>query len=175
MKSMKMKRINDLSLMETEVFSEIKTLISKTSSATRENPSNLTEGINILGHLRKDIYEDLNQIQHEAMILRAAKLIGSNDYRGKNVVWYWNPKQTGSKKEPDLLGKIAGKTVVLAEITTSEKPSGGIDKRIAHALQKLEDVGKKSRRIFFVRTQEMRRRAETKAQKKGFKIEIKII
>lgn len=173
---MKMARLDDLSSRKTDIFNEIKRLISKTEGAIRDRPSNLTEGIDIVERLRRDIYEDLNQIPHKAMIVRAANLLSSTDYRGKVIEWYWNPKQTGSKKEPDLRGKIAGKTAINAEITTSEKPDGG-DKKIAYTLRKLDGFSKKCRKIYFVRTETMKQRAETKkARNKRYKkIEIKVV
>ena len=64
-----MEPINDLTLMEKESFKKVNRLIGEIKKAIKDEPSDLTEGIKILADLRKDIYEDLNQIQHEAMIL----------------------------------------------------------------------------------------------------------
>jgi len=64
-----MEPINDLTLMEKESFKKGDRLIGESKKAIKDEPSDLTEGIKILADLRKDIYEDLNQIQHEAMIL----------------------------------------------------------------------------------------------------------
>ena len=168
-----MEKITDLKLREEEVFKEVKTLILKIKKAIEYEPSDFPTGINILEDLRKGIYEDLNQIQHEAMILRAAHSINSTDFYGYNVEWYWNPRQTGSAEEPDLCGKIAGENVVSAEITTSENPGGTIDKRMASTLKNLNNMpGKK---IYFVRTETMEKRAKSKVSKCGYQIEVRKI
>ncbi|MDI6903849.1 MAG: hypothetical protein QMC77_08980 [Methanocellales archaeon] len=166
-----MEKIDDLTLMEEEVFKKVKMLILNIKKAIEDETLDLTVGIDILEVLRKDIYEDLNQIQHEAMILQAAQSINSNDFYGDNIDWYWNPRQTGLAEEPDLRGKIAGKIVVSAEITTSENPVGTIDTRMASTLKNLDKMpGKK---IYFVRTETMEKRAKTKVSKCGYQIEIR--
>lgn len=168
-----MEKITDLKLREEEVFKEVKTLILKIKKAIEYEPSDFPTGINILEDLRKGIYEDLNQIQHEAMILRAAHSINSTDFCGYSVEWYWNPRQTGSAEEPDLCGKIAGENVVSAEITSSENPVGTIDKRMASTLKNLNNM--QGRKIYFVRTEPMGKRAKSKVSKCGYQIEVRKI
>ena len=166
-----MEKINDLTLMEEKVLERAKQLILKVKKVIGDEPVDLTAGIKILADLRKDAYEDLNQIQHEAMILRAARSINSNDFFGDNIEWYWNPRQTGPAEEPDLRGQIAGEVVVSAEITTSENPVGVIDARMASTLKNLNKMhGKK---IYFVRTETMEKRAKTKVLKSGYQIKIR--
>jgi len=166
-----MERINDLNSIEEEMFKKVRALILNIKEAIEDEPSDLTAGIKILRDLRKVNYEDLNQIQHEAMILRAARSINLSDCYGDNIKWYWNPRQTGLAQEPDLRGKIAGEIVVSAEITTSENPVGTIDARMASTLKNLNNMpGKK---IYFVRTETMESRAKTKVLKCGYQIEIR--
>jgi len=166
-----MERINDLNLIEEEVFKKVKTLILNIKKIIEDEPFDLTRGIKILEDLRNVNYEDLNQVQHEAMILRAARSINFNDFYGHNIEWYWNPRQTGLAQEPDLRGKIAGEIVVSAQITTSENPIGTIDTRMASTLKNLNNMpGKK---IYFVRTETMENRAKTKVSKCGYQIEIR--
>lgn len=157
--------------MEEKVYERVRQVLSKITLAVQKEPSDLETGIKILSNLRKEIYEDLNQIQHEAMILRAAQSISSTDFIGYSLDWYWNPRQTGSAEEPDLRGDINGKVIVSAEITTSVKPEGIIDKRMKSTLKNLNNMpGKK---LYFVRTDSMEKRAKTKAEKAGYHIEVR--
>lgn len=166
-----MNQITDLHVAEQEVFQEIKQCISKVKSAVANAPADLSTGISVLKRLRQEIYEDLNQVQHEEMILQAARLLESQDFVGKDVVWHWNPRQGGGAGEPDLRGSVAGRIEVSAEITTSGKPDGTIAERMTTTLEKLSKMpGKK---IYFVRTEAMEKRAETKVSKAGYEIEIR--
>jgi len=87
------------------------------------------------------------------------------------VKWYWNPRQTGSAKEPDLQGKVAGRIAVSAEITASERPIGSIDQRMSTTLQKLSKM--EGRLIYFVSTETMEKWARTKVSEAGYQIEVR--
>ena len=65
-----MERITDLNIAEAQVFQRVKELIATSRTIVAKEPANLQFGIDILKQMRKAIYEDLNQIQHEEMILR---------------------------------------------------------------------------------------------------------
>ena len=91
-------------------------------------------GIGILERLRKDTYEDLNQIQHEHLIVRAAEWLLVERRCPPETQWFWNPRQTGDNSEPDLRGSHSGAIVISAEITTSEKSVGTIDSRMQKTL-----------------------------------------
>jgi hypothetical protein len=165
-----MELIKDLDRVEEHVYLKVKQLIIASRNAVTEEPRNLMSGINILKKLRSTIYEDLNQIQHEGMILRAARLLESNCLAGKEVEWHWNPRQTGTAEEPDLRGIVAGRIVVSAEITTSERPIGSIDQRMTTTLDNLSKMpGKK---IYFVCTDSMEKRARTKVKQAAYQIEV---
>lgn len=130
-------------------------------------------GIHILDSLRKSTYEDLNQIQHEHMIIRAAEWLLANQKCTPEIQWFWNPRQTGGKSEPDLRGSHAGVVVISAEITTSEKPVGTIDSRMQETLKKLAEM--QGIKYYFVRTPQMQRRAKTKITKGEWEIEVVLI
>lgn len=166
-----MERIVDLNVEEERVLRRVQQLISASRKVVAREPTNLAVGIDILNHLRRAIYEDLNQIQHEAMILRAAQSLQRNDLTGQKVEWYWNPRQTGTAEEPDLQGIVAGRIVVSAEITASERPIGTIDRRMSTTLEKLSKMPGK--RIYFVWTEAMEKRARTKVRDAGYQIEVR--
>jgi len=126
-----MEKIISLSEAETNLLSDIKTCVERIRSLVREDVTTVHRGIETLRRLREAIYEDLNQIQHEEMILRAARSLQGSDFQWEVVDWYWNPRQTGDRSEPDLRGVKNGEIVVSAEITTSERPVGTIDGRMA--------------------------------------------
>jgi len=80
-----MEQIVNLSLAEEQELQKVKQLLSMTRRTVAEEPSSLKDGIGVLERLRKDIYENLNQIPHEAMILRAALDLQSKDLAEKPV------------------------------------------------------------------------------------------
>jgi hypothetical protein len=138
--------------------------LSATPCATAE------EGISILDRLRRESYEDLNQIQHEHLIVRAAEWLETDAQHEVGMEWGWNPRQTGDSSEPDLRGSVRSTVVVSAEITTSERPVGTIDKRMQSTLSKLAQMS--GRKYYFVRTEAMCMRAETKVKKAGWPISV---
>lgn len=159
---------------EMQITKRSKEFVSLLKEISATEPQSVDETLNLLRKLRQDIYENMNQIQHDAMILKAAKLLQKNhDFSNMDIVWYWNPSQKGSGEEPDLRGVVLGRTIISAEITTSENPIGSIDSRIRDTLDKLSqmDGGK----YYFVRTSQMEQRAKTKVNKSGFPIEVILI
>jgi hypothetical protein len=166
-----MERIVDLNIAEARVFQKVKELIAASRTIVAEEPPNLKFGIETLKQLRRAIYEDLNQIQHEGMILKAARLLESSELTGQEVEWYWNPRQTGTADEPDLRGLVAGRIVVSAEITASESPKGTIDQRMGTTLEKLSKLLGKT--FYFVCTDSMEKRARTKVKQAGYQIEVR--
>jgi len=165
-----MEQISNLKMAEKDIFRKAKRLIVEVRRASTEDPSNLKSAIEVLQHLRRTIYEDLNQIQHEEMILRAALALQSNEFSKEDMEWYWNPRQTGGPDEPDLRGTVRGQITLSVEVTASENPKGIIDQRMQKTLKKLSQM--RGRKIYFVRTETMENRAITKVSKAGYQIEV---
>ena len=168
-----MKRIVNLDQEEKRLFKEAGNLLTKIRATIKEAPSDLAMATETLENLRQRTYEDINQIQHEAMILRAAKSLQKDDFIGRDIEWHWNPRQTGTADEPDLRGIFAGHIVVSAEITSSSHPKGVLDSRMRDTLQKLSAM--EGKRVFFVRTAPMLRRATTKISKARYQVEVRLI
>ena len=158
---------------ENNVLSNIKKCLTDIRALVQDNPSSVVQGIDTLKTLRQTVYEDINQIQHEEMILRAVRFLQNSDFKGRALDWYWNQRQTGDVSEPDLRGLISGEVAVSAEITASERPVGTIDSRMASTLKKLNDMP--GRRYYFVRTDTMEQRAMTKVAKNRYSVEVKRI
>jgi hypothetical protein len=116
------------------------------------------------------VYENLNQIQHEYLILQGLIWLNSNGHAAANTQWYWNPRQTGDSTEPDLRGTLNGQAVISAEATTSEKPQGVIDTRMKNTMSKLNDM--EGEKFYFIRTNPMEMRANTKARNNGWRITV---
>jgi hypothetical protein len=127
-------------------------------------------GVGILDRVRRETYEDLNQIQHEHLIVRAAEWLLEQALCQPSTQWSWNPRQTGDHQEPDLRGTDGNIVVVSAEITTSERPVGVIDTRMHKTLRKLAAM--EGLKFYFVRTEAMERRAKTKIEKSSWQIRV---
>ena len=157
---------------ERDLLGKITHVVTAVRLSVKEDPSSVEVGIQTLRRLRRENYEELNQVQHEAMILRAARFLEARDNSRLSPDWYWNPRQTGAADEPDLRGIIGSRIVISAEITTSERPIGTIDRRMATTLGNLSRMC--GRRLYFVRSESMRRRAQTKVDKAGYDIEVQL-
>src|SRR5690606_34186229 len=59
--------------------------------------------VEILQRVRSESYEDLNQIQHEHLILCAVEWLLKDGVCPSETEWHWNPRQTGDHTEPDLI------------------------------------------------------------------------
>jgi hypothetical protein len=44
------------------------------------------------------VYEDLNQLQHEALVLEAAQFLKRTRFPAPTINWSWNPQQTGGRR-----------------------------------------------------------------------------
>jgi hypothetical protein len=131
------------------------------------------QGVQILRDLRRESYEELNQIQHEHLIIHGAEWLVRHKRCNASAQWHWNPRQTGDATEPDLRGVVDGKVVVSAEVTASQNPVGVIDTRMHKTLAKLAHSA--GERFYFVSTPSMLRRAQTKVRKNGWPIEVVLL
>lgn len=128
------------------------------------------EGVGILQQLRGETYEDLNQVQHEHLIVRAAEWLIAEGKCPADTEWSWNPRQTGDHEEPDLRGTQGASILISAEITTSQNPVGEIDLRMRKTLAKLAKT--EGTKYYFVRTEAMAQRANTKVSRAGWPITV---
>lgn len=128
------------------------------------------EGVKLLGQLRSEIYEDLNQIQHEYLIVCAAEWLLEKGVADPQAEWFWNPRQTGGSDEPDLKGLTGGGEVIAAEVTSSARPVGVIDKRMRNTLEKLSR--QEGKLFYFVQSAAMEVRAKTKVRTGEWNIEV---
>ncbi len=163
-----MEKIEKIEEAKEKVLSDMNSFISSVRSYSENNVSDLSIGIKLLRNIRSSVYENLNQIQHEHLILQGLLWLKDNGYDDKEIIWYWNPRQSGDSSEPDLRA-IKNKTVIIsAEATTSEKPQGVIDSRMRDTLIKLNTM--EGEKYYFIKTESMEKRAKTKISKNGLRI-----
>jgi hypothetical protein len=135
-----MERLQDFGEAERKLLAEIRRCLESVRKVVSRDPVTATAGVNLLNSLRQVSYEDINQLQHEEMALSAAPLLQEGEFRGKNLEWYWNPRQTCDAAEPDLRALQNGAIMVSAEVTTSQRPIGTIDTRMRETLAKLNKM-----------------------------------
>ncbi|MBT4122957.1 MAG: hypothetical protein HOE35_03395 [Candidatus Ruthia sp.] len=165
-----MERIDNIEQAKVKVLTDMNAFLSSIRGVSDENVSDLGVGLSKLRSIRSSMYENLNQIQHEYLILQGLIWLRSNDHVPLGTQWYWNPRQTGDSTEPDLRGTSKGQVVISAEATTSEKPQGVIDARMKNTMAKLNKM--EGEKFYFIRTNPMERRANTKARNNGWQITV---
>ncbi len=151
---------------------ELKHIFGIIQDLTEDLPLTVTKQVKILFEIRSNIYEDINQLQHKALIIKVAGLL-KKEYP-EIVSWSWHPKQTSHPDEADLTGYDSKKQVIVnAEVTTSIRPTGTIDQRMKSTLESLNR--KKGKLFYCVQTPEMYRRAELKIRKNRFNIMVYLV
>jgi hypothetical protein len=155
-----MERLGTFQDARAKALSDIRTLLTRIQTIAAVQINDVAQGIDILKQLRAETYEDLNQIQHEYMILCAARWLIDQHRCPSDTIWFWNPRQTGGADEPDLRGQHGGSAIVSAEITTSTEPKGMIDSRMRKTLEKLSRMA--GQQLYFTASPAMCQRAQTK-------------
>ncbi len=117
-----MKTLGDLSAAQNSVLEHARTLLETIRRCAANEPETVAEAIGMLAEIRVEAYEDLNQLQHEYLILCSATWLVDTQVVPSSVSWQWNPHQTGDKTEPDLAAESDQKRLVSAEITTLGRP-----------------------------------------------------
>jgi hypothetical protein len=163
-----MERLGKFAEARTEVLADVKRLVATVQRVAATPFSSVEDGIAVLKELRTEASEDLNQIQHEFMIVCAAEWLISQKRCPSDTLRSWNPRQTGPANEPDLRDELNGEIVVSAEITTSTKPQGVIDSRMRQTLEKLSRMA--GQRFYFAASSTMCQRSSTKITKAGWKM-----
>jgi hypothetical protein len=165
-----MERIGDVARARQKVLDDTTRFLCAVHRLSGTQISSVGEAVRVLRRMRAETYEDLNQIQHEHMILIALEWLTQHRRWPEGVEWFWNPRQTGDASEPDLRGAHEGRVLLSAEITTSEEPVGTIDTRMRSTLEKLSQM--EGEHFYFVRSSAMHKRANTKVSAAGWNINV---
>ena len=164
-----MERLGDIDRVETELYESIQATIQKIRKIVSVEVQSPKKSVQLLRELRKEVYEDINQLQHADLVLKTARFIEHRN-RQTEIEWYWHPFQTGGSDEPDLKGLINGIVEFSIEVTTSESPNGTIRKRIYEVLKKLNKL--EGQKIYVVNTRLMKVAAENKIIKERYSIDV---
>jgi hypothetical protein len=167
-----MEKIGDPTQAETKVLRDMESIVLKMRQLSSQDVKDVGHGFTQLRRIRSSISEDLNQIQHECLILQGLRWLFKVGF-GPEVVWEWNPRQTGSADEPDLRGSLDGRIVVSAEATTSDEPKGILDSRMRDTLEKLSRM--EGQKFYFVCADAMAARARTKINKADWQIRVVLV
>jgi hypothetical protein len=167
-----MEHIGDIADAESKVVQDTNALIDELAGLVSSRPITAKAAVDILFKLRNSVYEDLNQIQHEYLILSAARWLVQEKIAAPDTKWQWNPRQTGGRKEPDLRGTRLRTVIVSAEVTTSNKPDGTIRIRMENTLGKLNGDDFLGEKFYFVTTAEMQNTANSLVKRDGLKITV---
>jgi hypothetical protein len=165
-----MEKIINIGQAKEKILSDMNKFINNIRRFTEKDISSLSDGLVKLRNIRSSVYENLNQIQHEYLILQWLLWLSKNGFNQPEIHWYWNPRQTGDTEEPDLRATVNGKIVLSAEATTSENPQGVIDSRMRDTLIKLNQM--EGSKYYFIRTTAMENRAHTKVAKSRLNVEV---
>jgi hypothetical protein len=152
-----MRKLGDFPSAVRKVQDDVDSLLVLIRQLAGSKPLSAAEGVALLSQIRDAVYEDLNQTQHEYLILAAVTWLISEHEIPNETEWYWNPRQTGDAEEPDLRASIGTRIVLSAEITTSKRPIGAIVGRMNSTLRKLD--GFPGDQYYFVRTDAMAKKA----------------
>ncbi|MEP1576645.1 hypothetical protein [Roseibium album] len=168
-----MQSVSDFDIARAKVQSDLKYIFEKLGAMTAgASQLELDAGLLRLAQIRSEVYEELNQIQHEYATLCAVEWLASR-YDAAGLAWHWNPRQTGDHTEPDVRATRDGIIVCSAEVTASANPKGTIDRRMHNTLAKLSQMD--GSKFYFVRTETMRRRAATKIGRNNFLVEVVLL
>ncbi|WP_186196331.1 hypothetical protein [Burkholderia gladioli] len=168
-----MERLGPLHDADRKVLTDTQSSLEKIHALASQRCDSAETGVDILRQLRMEVYEDLNQILHEHLIIRAAEWLLAHARVANDIAWFWNPRQTGDSSEPDLRGIHLGDVLISAEVTASERPIGTIDRRMQTTLAKLSRM--EGMKFYFVRTEPMRKRASTKVAKQAWDISVVLL
>lgn len=167
-----MTRIDNVADLEKGIFRGVRQLRDRLVELTSDDIKTVEDGLRFVRSVRDAVYEDLNQLLHEQLLLAAIRWLSAEGFGGKTV-WSWNPRQTGGSSEPDLEGVRQGRIIVSAEATASARPVGVIDGRMKATLVKLDAMS--GMRFYFVTTRSMEQRANAKVSRLSLNVRVVLI
>jgi hypothetical protein len=169
-----LERLLNIDDAEKSLLAQVSQCVSQIRELSSQPIIDMSSGFAILKAIRSAAYENLNQFQHEALLLQAIRLLERTTLKDIHADWFWNPRQTGGADEPDLRAvNSQGVAIISAEATTSLKPAGVIGKRLRYTLAKLS--GMPGQLYYLVCSEEMRRRAYSVIRRNGYDIRVHLL
>lgn len=80
-----------------KVWLDARALIEQLRTLCADSVSNVGDAIALLMHLREETAEDINQIQHEHLILVAVEWLIEHQVCAPNTLWHWNPVRQAAR------------------------------------------------------------------------------
>src|SRR5205823_344454 len=126
------------SAAQAGLLERLRACISTVQQIVTHNVADIPAGVALLRLVRSEAYEDINQLQHEALLLEAAARLRTLHPELSEMNWFWNPANTGTGDEPDLRVMRGSEIIVSVEATASERSVGTISVRMKRTLSKLQ-------------------------------------
>ncbi|MDD5571199.1 MAG: hypothetical protein PHD97_08595 [Bacteroidales bacterium] len=148
---------------------EIKLKVEETLNSISEavlsfnNTDDIASTTKSLKELFNKLQGTVYQLDKDAMILQAIEWLIKHKKPSDKITWILNSQLTKDSSLPDIQARLWRKTSLSAMVSTAEKPVGVVDSRIMSNLGRLGEM--KGELYFFVRTDEMKTRAEVKVKK----------
>lgn len=165
-----MKPLRDIVGEHQRVLEDIRVCLDILRKCVADNPADLPTGVHCLDLISRTAYEDLNQLQHEAILLAGVSLLIGQNSDLASAKWCWNPRQGGGASEPDLQAHKESMVLLSAEGTCSRSPQGATTKRMNATLEKLNRMP--GTRFFLVANSEMLHRARSRIARMNYCIEV---
>lgn len=165
-----MKELNDCAREEVKILGQIRSCLQKVQNLAVNNVPRLHDIVKALSKPHQACFEEINQLQHVAGILAAAKFLYDGYVRADDLKWFWNPYRVVSHDEPDLRAMLGSQIVYSAKITTSTKPVGITAKQMDSLFERLQKM--EGALFYFVFSDSALRRAKTKVSKCNYKITV---
>ena len=170
-----MKPLTNPKKERARVHHDVLALIQEARQFVASDPRTYSKGLGKLFELPKAVYEHLNQLQHEGLLLDAIAWFIAEGIVRSNVTWLWHPRQTSGKGEPDLKAVLNGTTVVCAEATAAAAPKGTTRKRLEAELERCPSDCQAGNYYCFVRTVEMERTASGIVKTRKLQVTVKCL
>ncbi len=161
--------------MKKEIVNQIHTslLIVKEAIEGIDQTEDIDKLINTLEEVSKQTLNSFHRLRKLLFAIKAGEWLNKNVKPEWKVSWEYFHHQLKDSNTPDIKGVSGRKTVASAFVSISEKPVGVVDKRIASNLWKLSQM--KGELYYFVRSDQMKKRAESKIKKSKYQIKVVVL
>jgi len=96
-----------------KVLADARKSLTSLNRVMAEPAESIDDTVELLTGVRRQVQEHLNHIQHQQMIVCAAEWLVRHGVAGGALRWLWNPRQSGERGAPDLVG-LEGEACVSA-------------------------------------------------------------
>jgi len=161
--------------MKKEIVNQIHSslLIVKEAIESIDDSEDAEKMISTLEEVSKQTLNSFHRLRKLLFAIQSGEWLNKNVKPEWKVSWNYFHYQHKDSNTPDIKGTSGRKTVACAFVSISEKPVGVVDKRIANNLWKLSQM--KGELYYFVRSEQMKKRAESKIKKSKYQIKVVLL